>query len=54
MEDVKIIMKFPRNIGSYENKDIIMKKGMYGIYLSYDGQNYKLLENMDENINLEE
>jgi DNA topoisomerase-1 len=54
MEDVKVIMKFPRNIGSYKGKDIIMKKGMYGIYLSYDGQNYKLLENMDENIGLED
>lgn len=54
IKDYNEITKFPKNIGKYKAIDILIKKGMYGFYISYDNKNYKLLENMDENILLED
>jgi DNA topoisomerase-1 len=53
MDDFLILSKYPRIIGQYEGSDIILKKGMYGIYLSYNGKNFKILEDYDENIDIE-
>jgi topoisomerase IA-like protein len=38
----------------YEDKEIILKNGVYGYYLSYNNKNYKILENYDKNLSLEE
>jgi DNA topoisomerase-1 len=54
IDDYNEITKYPKKMGTYENKDIIIKNGMYGYYISYDDKNYKLLENMDENLSLED
>jgi len=54
IDDYYEITKFPRKIGNYKDKDIIIKNGMYGYYIFYNDNNYKLLENMDENISLED
>jgi DNA topoisomerase-1 len=54
MKDYEEITKFPKNIGMYKNKDVLVKNGMYGFYISYDGKNYKFLEGMDENIGLDD
>jgi len=54
LEDIKQIIKYPKKIGAYKEKDILIKNGMYGYYIYYDDKNYKLLENMDENINIDD
>ena len=54
IDDYNEITKYPKKIGSYQNKDIIIKNGMYGYYISYNDKNYKLLENMDETLSLED
>ena len=38
----------------YKNKDVLIKNGIYGYYISYDGKNHKFLESMDENMGLED
>ena len=52
MNDLKDIMKYPFTIGKYNNKDIIIKKGMYGLYILHDGKNVKILDDFDENLTL--
>ena len=54
MEDLEHIMKYPCTLGQHNNNDIILKKGMYGVYLSYNGQNYKIDKEKDGEISLEE
>lgn len=54
LNDYNEITQFPKNIGQHNGADIFIKKGMYGFYISYNNQNYKLLENMDENMTLED
>jgi DNA topoisomerase-1 len=54
MEDLEYIMKYPCTLGQHNNNDIILKKGMYGVYLSYNGQNYKIDKEKDGEISLEE
>ncbi len=31
-----------RSLGSYKNKEVILKKGKYGLYMTHDGKNYSL------------
>jgi DNA topoisomerase-1 len=50
MDDFIILSKYPRVIGQYEENDIIVKKGMYGVYLSYKGKNFKMFEGCKEDI----
>jgi DNA topoisomerase-1 len=54
LDDIKQIIKYPKKIGVYQEKDILIKNGMYGYYIYYDDKNYKLLENMDENIDIDD
>ena len=54
MNDYNEMIIYPKKIGVYKNKDIIVKNGMYGYYILYDDKNYKFLENMDENLSLED
>jgi DNA topoisomerase-1 len=54
MEDLEYIMKYPYTLGQHNGVDLILKKGMYGIYLSYDGQNYKIDKEKDGQLTLEE
>jgi DNA topoisomerase-1 len=54
INDFYEITKYPKNIGTYQNKDVLIKNGMYGYYIVYDNNNYKILENMDENLSLED
>tara|TARA_R110002074_G_scaffold35018_3_gene95830 strand:+ start:55 stop:2103 length:2049 start_codon:yes stop_codon:yes gene_type:complete len=39
---VKSLVKYPKKIGVYENKTVIMKLGPYGYYIDYNGKNYKV------------
>ena len=54
IKDYEEITKFPKNLGKHKNIDVLIKKGMYGFYISYDNKNYKLLENMDEHVLLDD
>lgn len=54
MEQYYDMTKFPKVIGLYQEKDVIVKNGMYGYYICYDEKNYKLLEEMDENLSIED
>jgi DNA topoisomerase-1 len=54
INDYYEITKYPKKIGNHENKDIIIKNGMYGYYINHNDKNYKFLENMDENLSLED
>jgi len=31
-----------RSLGSFKNKEVIMKKGKFGLYMCHDGKNYSL------------
>jgi len=31
-----------KNLGNYKNNDVILKKGKYGLYISYDGKNLSI------------
>jgi DNA topoisomerase-1 len=53
IEDLNIMSMYPKNIGKYKDYDILLKKGQYGFYLAYNGSNYKLLEDYNENIDIE-
>jgi len=53
-EDYLDMIKFPKKLGIYNNSDIFIKNGPYGYYLSYNENNYKLLEGYDENLSLED
>ena len=45
------LLEYPKVLGQFEGKDILLKKGSYGFYLNYQGENYSL-EN--EKITLQE
>lgn len=49
IEDVTIeqaleLLKFPKNLGKLRNKDIILAKGRYGLYIKYNSKNYQIPE----------
>ena len=54
LSEVALMNKFPKNIGKHNGKDILVKKGPYGIYLSDGTKNFKLSEGLDENLSLED
>ena len=54
LEDLKSVSKYPLLLGSHNGNDVVVKKGMYGFYISYNSENFKLLEGFDENLNLED
>ncbi len=45
---------YPKVLGQHNTKDILLKKGKFGFYISYNDINYKLKEGMDENLTLEQ
>jgi DNA topoisomerase-1 len=46
IEDYLLLCKYPKLLGRYASetgeKDVFLKKGPYGFYVSYDGKNYNL------------
>ena len=36
------LLKFPFKLGEHNNKDIIINKGKFGLYLTYNSKNYRL------------
>lgn len=54
LEDLPNLTKFPKFLGQYEEHDIYLKKGKFGLYLTCNEKNYKLLSTNDENISYED
>jgi DNA topoisomerase-1 len=42
LEQAIEILKYPKTLGKYKNKDIVLKKGKFGLYIVYDKQNYSI------------
>jgi len=53
IEDFNMMVLYPKILGKHKDIDILLKKGQYGFYLVYNSNNYKLLEDYDEEIDLE-
>lgn len=47
LEEALKLFQLPRNVGQYDGKDIIAKKGRFGPYIEYDGKNYTLPRGTD-------
>ena len=47
------MLEFPRTIGKYENSDIILNKGRYGLYIKHSGKNYSVKDVDADTINEE-
>jgi DNA topoisomerase-1 len=54
LEDVLSQINYPKLLGTYKKKDIILKNGKYGLYLTYDNKNYSVKKdvNFEEAIEL--
>ena len=53
LEDVTLdkaieLFKYPYILFNYENKDVYLNKGQYGLYIKYDNKNYSV-KDLDEN-----
>jgi DNA topoisomerase-1 len=42
MKDVENLFDYPKNLGKHEKKDVILKKGKFGLYLVWNKNNYNL------------
>ena len=54
LDDYNEITKYPKKLGLFENNDVLLKNGQYGFYISYSEKNYKLINDFDENLSLED
>ena len=45
LEQAIELLKFPKNLGKLRNKDIILAKGKYGLYIKYNSKIIKYLMN---------
>jgi DNA topoisomerase-1 len=56
LEDYKqfSVSKYPKKIGVFEEKEVFLKNGAYGLYIQHDEKNYKLINDYDENMTLED
>jgi len=48
LEEALELFKIPRNIGKYENKDVVVNLGKYGPYILYDNKFYALDKTKDD------
>jgi len=56
MNNVKLdyaleLLKYPKELGEYKNKKIILNTGKFGKYLKFNNKNYSILENKDIDLN---
>jgi DNA topoisomerase-1 len=40
LEEAVLLLDFPKNIGNHENKEVILKRGPYGYYFEWNGNNH--------------
>ena len=53
-EEANVLLKYPRKMGMYEDKEILLREGRYGLYLEYNGKNYGFEKDMGEDITLKQ
>lgn len=54
LSDAIKLLEYPKNLGQYKGFDVLLQKGDYGFYLSYNKENYSIGEIDDpEDINLD-
>jgi len=44
LEEAINLLKYPKKLGKYKNKEVVIKKGKNGIYLNYDKKNFSIQE----------
>jgi len=54
LQEVLELIKFPKNLGAYNGENVIVKNGRYGYYLQHNKQNYKISNDLNENLSLED
>lgn len=42
LEDAIKLFEYPKNLGKHNNKEVLLQKGKFGIYIKYNGKNYPL------------
>ncbi len=48
------LLIYPKNLGQHNGHSIFLKDGKFGLYLEYNGKNYKLKNDFDQNLSLED
>jgi DNA topoisomerase-1 len=49
-DEANTLTQYPKVLGKYDGKDIILKDGKFGLYLSYNGKNYGIKEGDKDSI----
>jgi DNA topoisomerase-1 len=47
LKDAIKLLEYPKKVGMYKEKEILLQKGKYGYYLKYDGENISVGETSD-------
>jgi len=42
LEQAVQLFEYPKNLGQYNNKDVLLQKGKFGIYIKYNDKNYQI------------
>jgi len=53
LEQAVNMLSYPRVIGTYNNIDILLDKGRYGLYIKYNNKNYSYKINDETNIDID-
>ena len=48
LEEAIELLSYPKNIGKYQGKNIIIKKGKYGLYIEWDKNTYSFIYKKDD------
>ncbi|XWV25340.1 topoisomerase I [Tupanvirus deep ocean] len=54
LKDAVKLFEYPKQLGKHDGKDILLHKGQYGFYLSYDKQNYSISDDKNSDLSLKE
>ena len=42
LEEAVELFEYPKNLGKHNNKDVLLQKGKYGLYIKYNDKNYPI------------
>ena len=42
LEEAIELLEYPKNLGKYNNKDVLLQKGKFGLYIKYNDKNYPI------------